>query len=836
MALTLKRTLVKSADLGGNNLGDIPFEEAFSNIAHAFMSEKCPRLLDYEVGFQLIRRDPDRNRAAAVVAFKAGPLWLLVPAFFVDGKLLCSSVYVKNQNRYVPLKENWINFLLSKKPVDSGDQAGRSLKALGVRQPDMGQILRSPHKYASDKSASLVMRNPWRYAHTPPPANLGDAVTWTAAERDELAKSAAEISRRAALSDATDLREFNRMDGWAKVACAAIARSWATLPEFAPILPSVIRKGGVDVLHKLAAWADRYPVLQRGLAATYGADGIAKAASEIEERPARVRIDLARVNKAARAGDLGDPVAAGRLEIIRGDVSTKVARLLDDAERTRLLVDGYLIKDAREDDEVSVAYPMPLQLDKGVTLTSPSETGIYDVLTREGEYARCLVVVKPHGVGGRSENCVVVELGKRRAPTFIHPSRVLLGTQYRGWKEWFEGLPEASDLSASSSLRMLVGPSGDCSLPFRVRRSAGTRDNSKGYDVEFETGWGSTTEPLYGPRRPRQDNHAGWGGCNRIWLKDGASRFRGEPGELFAPATARLLTLRKGYDEAADGDDEDDAYDGPLMLGTPSDINAAIMAKTKPMTVTVKESCVDVNGRSFATALDAKLHLVGAHGFREDAADIILEVADATCKRGASLDLRVKRAFGFDGEQPHGPSLGAGPTAPAFPDDSLVSNSYMGNSGASQVPFTRATRVQDLLNVPPGLDGYRGNDPYNPVPDPQLIGMAQQASQQGQREVIDASVVGSLLRATSDSKLIDEHIEPLMEALDSLAKLDIAGAWHPERLEDRYGKANAQDIKEAITNNLDTLGDLVLELRLKTIEADPAAAAMDNDIEAAANQ
>ena len=50
----------KTAELGGEG-NDIPFEQAFSNLAHAYLRDKAPSLLDYEVGFQLLERNQDNT-------------------------------------------------------------------------------------------------------------------------------------------------------------------------------------------------------------------------------------------------------------------------------------------------------------------------------------------------------------------------------------------------------------------------------------------------------------------------------------------------------------------------------------------------------------------------------------------------------------------------------------------------------------------------------------------------------------------------------------------------------------------------------------------------------
>jgi hypothetical protein len=60
-----RRYIIKQADLGGDGQ-DLPFEQAFSNLAHAYLRDKAPGLLDYEVGFQLVDRNEDNSKAIGI--------------------------------------------------------------------------------------------------------------------------------------------------------------------------------------------------------------------------------------------------------------------------------------------------------------------------------------------------------------------------------------------------------------------------------------------------------------------------------------------------------------------------------------------------------------------------------------------------------------------------------------------------------------------------------------------------------------------------------------------------------------------------------------------------
>lgn len=141
--------LVKAAELGGDGR-DGQFEQAFSNLAHAFLKDKAPSLLDYEVGFQLMERNDENTKAVGVFGFKVGPQWLYAPMFFISGDLKGHELlYIKAQDQFVPLKENWLNYLLQRRPNVLGRDVQPNLQQLGVLGPDLQAFSRSPTKFGS---------------------------------------------------------------------------------------------------------------------------------------------------------------------------------------------------------------------------------------------------------------------------------------------------------------------------------------------------------------------------------------------------------------------------------------------------------------------------------------------------------------------------------------------------------------------------------------------------------------------------------------------------------------------------------------------------------------
>ena len=58
-----------------------------------------------------------------------------------------------------------------------------------------------------------------------------------------------------------------------------------------------------------------------------------------------------------------------------------------------------------------------------------------------------------------------------------------------------------------------------------------------------------------------------------------------------------------------------------------------------------------------------------------------------------------------------------------------------------------------------------------------------------------------------------------MAALDSLGRLLMNFYWHQEEFEDRYGKSDLPELEDSLRNAFESLGDITLFLKEKTIES-----------------
>lgn len=783
------RTGVKTAELGGKG-DDTPFEQAFSNLAHAYLQDKAPGLLDHEIGFQLLDRNNENTKAVGVFAFKVGSLWLYAPMFFLNGDLKGHELlYLKNQDMFVPLKENWINYLVNRKPSILGQSVDRNLTQFGQRQPDFTQMSRSPSKFGSARPSLKEMIT------AALPAFAKSATTNTTKSFEELG---------------------------------------ATLN-----LPQFLKEAGLEVVQKLVSTCQYAPQLASAIEEFHGLDVI-KAAVEANTTRA-LQPKIASVLSSAPA----TPAAASGLKVITYDTTmqTKLPAGYSEEDQEKLLRDGVLILDHRDRDNVSVPYQ--IQVEK--KLFNPTESGLYDILVKPGNIERCYVAVHPMGAAKRSDFVTVVRTDGTPDWVNTRADHVFALTRIEGdeFSDWFDKLPEASKLSGGKTRAILLNKSGDTTVPVRVLREYGESEyGTTSYEVHLEDyskhpprgsiGACCYTDPLnYDKYRDGVRVHLG---ANK------GSKLRSSMGDIFVPEGFKMLKCAPGEDDAENAEENGqsacgcgESKDPPLMPGNLADAQLALMSKTAALTVYHNGTEFSINPELNKTAgvgaIKALVTLVEHHGLREDAAREILKQAAAKRK----FTCRVKYA------NPYGAPMmvNDAPTAPSMPPPVMGGEYVLNTDVPTQLGIDQGVPV-------PGMSAMRTDrQVYNPNPkydkgvlasgDDSEIQRILAAAGSGQKEVFDTAMIGSMLRAVRDDSLVDRYMGELTKGLDKLGRILFMFYWHGDRFAERYGKSDMPELEDSLRNAFEMLGDVILFLKQKTIEAYPAEDTSDVDLGAVAN-
>jgi hypothetical protein len=203
----------------------------------------------------------------------------------------------------------------------------------------------------------------------------------------------------------------------------------------------------------------------------------------------------------------------------------------------------------------------------------------------------------------------------------------------------------------------------------------------------------------------------------------------------------------------------------------------------------------------------ALISLVRDHGLRAPQAREMLKEAVACAVHRRPAIYLIKYAYGFGG------SLQPGPGAPAMPPPMMGTEQHGPN-------HTPAIYPQEEFMPVDGMSAQMTNpsvyDPFY-MPDQGAMQVAQQASQQGQKEVFDVSMVSGLLKSIGQHDLVDKYLGDLMKALDKVCRIYFLFLWHNEEFQDRYGKQDLPELEDSLRNTIEALGDLVLYLKQKTV-------------------
>jgi hypothetical protein len=789
----LARHRVKVAEIGGEQ--DTPFEQAFSNLAHAYLKDKAPSLLDYEVGFQLVDRNQENTKAIGVFGFKVGNQWLYAPVFFLNGDLKGHELlYIKNQDLFVPMKENWLNYILNRKPHVLGTPVTKNMQQLGIMPPNLYQLSRSPYKYAS----------------------------------------------------------VNTLPDWVQDALPVIAYAAVMNPKHdakyasVPDLPTFLKAAGLDTFKYLLNSCKLFPKLAQAIDSFHGFNVVQDIISHYKkaneeccdksvinpencEKP--LDNDFSNHRKPVVTVGKGKKKKKESLKIAvyKGDISIPAGdefKDLSDKERTKLLQEGIHIRDGRHEKEISVAYDAQSEL----KLTNPTETGIYDLLVKPAQFEKCLVLFGPHWSGGRAKFVTVLRLDGAKNWLNIHSSHLWIKRQLprEEYEKWYKDQKDCDALPVKDGATyVLMGPYGQASLPFTVEKELSSSNGVKSYDVYFQR-WAAKERPDHLRDRRHFDNfdNNDWSDGERVTLtgRVGGAMRTGR-GDLYVPDGYKVIKVKEPYScEEKDKDFKKRDYhssapmvggqskESPIQPGDLKDLELLIMSKTAALKIYHDGLELDVNGQR-VSPLQGLIHLVRDYGLREKQAREMIKQAEQ--KKVARFRIKLADEY-YDMQR----------STPSAPYTNInLPEGYEAMTGGvypTQSTLEQNIPVPSLSSSMTNRDIYRPTDNSNqPGPDQNTMGIAQQAAQTGQKEIFDVGVISSLLKATRDDSMVDKWLPDLMKGMDRIGRLLMIFYYHQEEFADRYGRSELPELEDSLRNTFENIGDLLLTLKQKTVESYP---------------
>jgi len=123
-------------------------EKTFSDLAFATLRDKAPALVDYLLGFQMVKQEEDGSRAIGLFGYEIDSKVLYTPVFFLNGEIRgLDSIYSVDSDLFFPLTEGWVNTIINKQAVSVGKPDQRDRTERGVAVPNYMRLKTIPSSH-----------------------------------------------------------------------------------------------------------------------------------------------------------------------------------------------------------------------------------------------------------------------------------------------------------------------------------------------------------------------------------------------------------------------------------------------------------------------------------------------------------------------------------------------------------------------------------------------------------------------------------------------------------------------------------------------------------------
>jgi hypothetical protein len=116
-------------------------------------------------------------------------------------------------------------------------------------------------------------------------------------------------------------------------------------------------------------------------------------------------------------------------------------------------------------------------------------------------------------------------------------------------------------------------------------------------------------------------------------------------------------------------------------------------------------------------------------------------------------------------------------------------------------------------DAPPQMG--RGENMYIPPPPTDLINAAQQASQMGDPDLVDAGLISALAAESDVGEALGPYMKDLELALDRIYRILFSLWWKTDAFKDLYGVSELREAESRIRNIGRELGKFILQFKTK---------------------
>ena len=785
------------------DVAETSLEQTFVDLAHARLRDKCPSLLEYEIGAELRDHDDDGSKATLLMGFEVGGAYYYAPFWFLNGEVKGPfALYSVNDDLFVPMTDDMVNKIIEKQENRLGDADKKSRQERGVRNPDYVRLRQLPSGSGGQMTGvSLFSKQ----------ASV-DALVKMAGQRtyawSTLAEFLADLHPDVAVKTASAIWGPAVQQFYPEMSDLGLRlnkRAWATPDDnYDP------------------DWTDK----DMGTPAYLywrGKTNDRAAGAAYKERLKKDQ--AARLNK--RAADESKPKL-----VIVSQLGGEGSEQLSDKERANVVSGGVGITDRRPDVEKSKVYGT----ETAQILQTPTAGGLYEVLLSTGEVSPMLCLQVP--AGDRKHGMFVFEPESGRH-AFIRP-RVVKTVRQESMDRYRTEIDKATtdaDSVRRGDCVMWVNQKGEASVPFVIRELVKGIDGivtakvERAYHVPaVEAGahamnWAPVGISLHGlqwvtpcpSERTTEVVISDAGGSDPRYT---ASRL------VINRRNFRALILNKAK---LDGDyigyDYEEPCDKIHFRASDFGDHDTVRQQLEKIAYEIKMWTTDYGvvirgpeGSAEMSKTAALISLVRDHGLgREDAERLVKQASHAPerwmIKRAAMSDLLTQQE----------------------PIDT-TDGGLMSNYHPSQVPITLVNKKSPDDN----RDFYRYHSPFGGGEDSNDGGsmtegqkdrskpddtmqVLDQAAKTGQKEVFDAAAIGSLIKTKRAPEMVERYLPTISSGMDRIGRLLFLTYQHYDDFKDKYGEQDIADLVENLETVFEQLGDLVCFLQKQTLSGDPSS-------------
>lgn len=483
------------------------------------------------------------------------------------------------------------------------------------------------------------------------------------------------------------------------------------------------------------------------------------------------------------------------VEVVDSHSPQPVLDSLTDKEKKDLIEEGVVLRDNR-----SKGPKIPYKIQRPMKLNAVEGACEYDLLLKGGSFVRG-VMMPILGVDNFNKHIFIPTENKKIKPAVVESAKTFVShfdDAHESFRKFIDGLSgvdsikpaatSSSDYNKDHPYYVIVEADGSQAAgPFCVK--AGLEyDNSKTFEVRY-----------------------GDYCVDKIVISSSYRRMRMIDRTLYVPENAKAFKYM---------DNSFSSY--KLDLGDARDIDAKIKGLFDEVKVAKDRSGfrVTVNGKAVskeASRRDTYVGLVAGVGLSIDAAK------DAIKRAAALEDVSFTLQKQADGGPFFDPGQVFNPTMPPTP---MGMNPVLGvpeQYPQSNTMLAMAGKPGNVINQRI-LNSLTGMAQTQPALNQQSVDQIMQAAQSGERNVFDVANISQLINRADIDTPLDQYMVDLNKALDRLGRIYFLMLFHGDKFTERFSQEDMPSMEESVRNTFMGLGELILKLKERKIEADSGSA------------